>query len=125
MNDCDKCRTPVPPGNDATLFEALVTGNPYFALANSRHLLPVVKDGVQVCEGSPSRAQYLEGQPRDSRGTYPYIEEREQLFRAAYQALLAEHGDDVYVITEEDLAEALRRAKLEFEKAAADVRPAD
>ena len=95
MTDCDKCKTPVPPANDATLFEAIRSDEPFFAFAISRHLLPVVIDDVQICPGSPSRAQYLEGQPRDPR--YPYRDEREQPARDAYAALQAQYpfeGDE-------------------------------
>jgi hypothetical protein len=89
MTDCDKCRIPVPPRNDASLLEAILT-DPMVALVfPSRHLLPVVVGGEQICEGSPSRAQYLEGQPRDSRGD-PYVPEREPAVRAAYVKLLEE-----------------------------------
>jgi len=90
MTDCDKCKTPVSPANDATLFEAIRSDDPFFAFAISRHLLPVVIDDVQVCPGSPSRAQYLEGQPRDSR--YPYRDELERPSRDAYAALQAEYS---------------------------------
>ncbi len=49
----------------------------------ARHFLPVLQEGERVCDGSPSRAQYIEGQARDTRG-YPYIAEHEAIFRAAY-----------------------------------------
>ena len=84
---CNKCGTPVPPSDDVTILDAALTGNPLIALfAISRHILPVVIDGTLICEGSPSRAQYLEGQPRDTRG-YDYIEANEAPTRAAYAAM--------------------------------------
>lgn len=75
---CDKCRQPVDPANDAGIVESLFyqgTGE----TSHHRHLLPV--DG---CAGSPSRAQYLEGQPRDTRG-YKYYPEDETGWRYAYE----------------------------------------
>ena len=56
----------------------------------SRHLLPVIQDGVVLCEGSPTRAQFLERQPRDTRAGSPrldYTEELEEPVRAAYQRM--------------------------------------
>ena len=50
----------------------------------SRHFIPVHDDkGNLLCEGSPSRAQFIDGQPRDTRG-YEYTEELERVFRAAH-----------------------------------------
>ncbi len=88
---CDKCGRLVPSANDMTRVIAAtgVPGSEWVpTLWYSRHFLPVVEDGVTVCDGSPSRAQYLPGQPRDSRG-YPYIEELEPIYRAAWAALQA------------------------------------
>lgn len=45
-----------------------------------RHLLP-----IEGCVGSPSRAQYLENQPRDPR--YPYEYDQEAAWRDAYDKL--------------------------------------
>lgn len=91
---CHKCALLVHPSNDATLLD-------YFLLkkeeplragiikhAQSRHLLPVMEGGRVVCEGSPSRAQYLEGQPRDGRNVYPFSPDRVGDFRQAYAELL-------------------------------------
>lgn len=79
MSRCDKCHMDVPFDNDATFIESIVTGQPFTILANkARHFLP-----TENCEGSPSRAQYIEGQPRDKRG-YPYNPEMEQVWRDAY-----------------------------------------
>lgn len=86
--DCDKCHTRVPSNNDLTLFLVILTGDPMFAFQTSRHLLPVVVEGATVCEGSPSRAQYLEGQARDARGQFPYREDAEAKMRAAYAEYL-------------------------------------
>lgn len=83
---CDKCGEAVPANNDATLLGAYISGNAGTVLfCAPRHLLP-----TDNCEGSPSRAQYLEGQPRDTRG-YPYHAENEQVWRDGY-ALLQEHA---------------------------------
>lgn len=82
---CDKCGREVPRDNDATFHAAIMTGDPLFSLmCVARHLLPVLEGDVKICEGSPSRAQYLEGQPRDERGSYPYRQEQEAPYRAAY-----------------------------------------
>jgi hypothetical protein len=86
---CDKCGRNVPPHNDMprVLAATRVPGAEWFpALWYSRHFLPVIEDGVVVCEGSPSRAQYIEGQPRDVRG-YPYDASLESVIRAAWAAL--------------------------------------
>ena len=90
---CDKCNTPVPLTNDMTIVEA-ATGLPGAEWAPTlwycRHFLPVIDDdGNVLCEGSPSRAQYIEGQPRDARG-YPYFETMELVYRAAW-ARVQEH----------------------------------
>ncbi len=79
MSICDKCGKEVPLQNDATIIEAIVSGQPATTLFfQSRHFLPTAD-----CEGSPSRAQYIEGQPRDTRG-YSYRPELEQPYRSAY-----------------------------------------
>jgi hypothetical protein len=85
---CDKCGTEVPPINDAVNFDLILTGDPLLIFATSRHLLPVVEEGVVVCAGSPSRAQYLEGQLRDSRGLFDYDSSLESRFRQVYAKLL-------------------------------------
>lgn len=74
---CDKCGMRVPRNNDAVTIEMQMTKNWLLVDAIRRHFLPTAK-----CPGSPSRAQYIEGQPRDPR--YPYDEEREGLWRKAY-----------------------------------------
>lgn len=86
-NLCDKCGLPVPFENDMTQVMAatgLEGAELIPSLWYSRHFLPVVdEDGTVVCKGSPSRAQYLEGQPRDTRG-YPYYPELESVYRMAW-----------------------------------------
>lgn len=81
---CDKCGLPVPMGNDAVNLAILIPGNAtaYLVMARPRHLL-----ATEHCEGSPSRAQYLEGQPRDQRDQYPLNEGMVQVVREAYAAL--------------------------------------
>lgn len=94
-NLCDKCGRPVPPANDMTMLIA-ASGLPGAEWAPtlwySRHLLPVMEDGERVCEGSPSRAQYLEGQPRDTRG-YDYDHTMEEIYRKAWIALCSRLAD--------------------------------
>ena len=87
-NCCDKCGRTVLPQNDMVRFDEILRGNPlYHLFYGSRHLLPVVEDGKVVCEGSPSRAQYLEGQPKDTRPGHKYDPAREYMYRAAYRRL--------------------------------------
>jgi hypothetical protein len=84
---CDKCGTPVPPANDATFVQAIKNHEPLIVLvAEPRHFLPI----PGVCEGSPSRAQYIEGQPRDKR--YPYHPEDEKAWRDAYAEVQRHYG---------------------------------
>ena len=87
MSVCDKCKTDVPVNNDASIFDALLHNSSIRAFALSRHLLPVFDGEEMVCSGSPSRAQYIEGQPRDERGTYPYRPELELMYREVCEAL--------------------------------------
>jgi len=82
---CDYCGCSVAPQEDAALLRRLL----YLANEDllspfevpdrnaSRHLFPSA-----TCPGSPSTAQYLEGQPRDPR--YPYKSTYEAPSRAAY-----------------------------------------
>ncbi len=82
---CNKCGTPVLPNNDACRLEYLRTGDPtVMVFGTPRHVLPIVEDGETICEGSPSRAQYLEGQPTDPRGVYGYHHDLEEPFRQAF-----------------------------------------
>lgn len=88
IKGCSKCGKPVASDNDTRLIQNLfqngrVGGTYTFLTYAAGHLLP--EDG---CEGSPSRYQYLEGMPRDTREDYPYIPEYESRMRAAYTAAL-------------------------------------
>lgn len=82
---CDKCELPVTPDNDAgevsRQYLFVEYGEiPLLAHFNAaRHFLP-----IKGCEGSPSRAQYIEGQPRDARDDWPYDLEDEAKYRRAY-----------------------------------------
>ena len=87
MPYCDKCGLEVPIRNDVSYLRFILTGNPNHLLMLSRHLLPVVENDVVICEGSPSLAQYLKGQPRDTRG-YPFIVSQITRVREAYEVLL-------------------------------------
>jgi len=94
--NCDKCGQPVAAGNNLLIVGLVAKritnhGVDYdpadcdvwdltVGLSHqSRHFLPT----EEGCEGSPSRAQYIEGQPRDMRG-FSYDPDKEALFRAAY-----------------------------------------
>jgi len=92
MNMCDKCQRRVSPDNDCARFDWLL-GAALAFMSQSRHLLPVVENGVVVCGGSPSRAQYIDGQPRDPRPEWSYMPEREAPYRAAYDQLLADAAE--------------------------------
>jgi hypothetical protein len=81
--NCDKCGGQVERSNNACVIHDLVFGTDFSEiLPQHRHLIPI----PEICEGSPSRAQYIEGQPRDARG-YPYLEEYEESYRAAYRSM--------------------------------------
>ena len=87
---CDKCPEIVPLENSTMLLEEQM-GNPQAAnYGHDRHLFAV--EGPVPCEGSPSRAQYIEGQPRDQRG-YDYYADLEVSFRGAYTKMLAVVGN--------------------------------
>jgi hypothetical protein len=76
---CDKCGKPVRPHNNI-YFVGVASGEIQgcgILLCRNRHFLP-----EEGCEGSPSRAQYIEGQPRDARG-FAYLSECETKWRDA------------------------------------------
>ena len=73
--------------NTATLVASIATGKPYLVLARPRHFLP-----TENCQGSPSRAQYIEGQPKDQRG-YQYDEKLESSYRAAYELVRLRYAE--------------------------------
>lgn len=79
--NCDKCGKPVDNDNDAVLIDLILTSNPMLIGARPRHFLP-----TEDCVGSPSRAQYIEGQPLDDRG-YGYYPEYENRIRDAYKEM--------------------------------------
>lgn len=59
---CDKCGRPVLPDHDARRVDEVILGTVgviMAAMAEPRHLLPVVVNGIEICEGSPTRMQYL------------------------------------------------------------------
>jgi hypothetical protein len=85
MNICSKCGREVPRDNDCARLEAMINSESIFG--SSRHLLPVKEGDVVICEGSPSRAQYLSGQPRDQRAGYQYQPHLEDTYRAAYKSM--------------------------------------
>src|SRR5260370_13871144 len=78
----DKCGKPVPSWNDAARVAFQVSHRLELLKAKTRHFLP-----VEGCEGSPSRAQYIEGQPCDGRPGASYDESEEAVWRAAYERL--------------------------------------
>jgi hypothetical protein len=82
---CDKCGEEVPEHNDVISLEIRL-GNTWAIMARSRHLLP-----TENCVGSPSRAQYIEGQPKDTRSEYPYEMYWELQVRRAYAEMQAMH----------------------------------
>ncbi len=91
---CDKCGKIVPPHNDAVNLALEMNSTEvgdWLVFSDSRHLLPVFEKEKVICVGSPSRAQYLVGQPRDIRSEYPYKSDREIGMRLAYERMLEEH----------------------------------
>ncbi len=103
MTRCDKCGLPVTRENNALLLSIVVKrmvkhGVDYvpgecnaldlmaIVVLRGRHLLPVTEGDEVVCTGSPSRAQYLPGQPEDTRG-FPLDENLRPVYDAAYNRL--------------------------------------
>lgn len=85
---CDKCGLEVPEFNDARELDALIHNDFRYLLFTPRHLLPIItEDGETVCPGSPSRAQYLKGRPRDPR--YAYLPAKEVPSRLAFEQMRA------------------------------------
>lgn len=84
--DCDKCHLPVPLGNNVIALMFVRSGTSVLGLDRYRHLLPVEAAGKIVCDGSPNRAQYLKGQPRDTRSN-SYSAAQEAPTRVAYSRL--------------------------------------
>ncbi len=89
---CDRCGLPCPPHNDAAVFDMILLHDLSAIFAMARHLLPVYKNGKMVCSGSPSRAQYIHGQPRDTRTAYAYNPIYEEPYRKAYNKLQRQFG---------------------------------
>ncbi len=88
QNLCDKCGKEVPHSNDLSYIMAIKDNIPSTIFAKpSRHFLP-----VPGCEGSPSRAQYIEGQKRSLR--YPYKLELEQEWREAHAEAIRRYGQN-------------------------------
>lgn len=95
---CDKCGQPVSRKNSTLLFchfRGETTDRSWWWWGGQdRHLLPV--SGPIACEGSPSRYQYLDGHPIDTRPNrrssldspgphqFPRIPELEHLSRSAF-----------------------------------------
>ena len=78
-NHCDKCGELVDPRNDTTVLLAFLLKDWTLIFAEPRHLI-----ATDFCEGSPSRAQYIQGQPLDPRPEYPYDSRLENPIRQAY-----------------------------------------
>lgn len=85
---CDKCGGLVDEKNDA--YELLANLDPASSALRLyapkfRHILPVRDDdGNIVCEGSPSTAQYLPGQPKDLRMNASFNKVMGKKIRRAY-----------------------------------------
>lgn len=100
IEKCDKCGRLCYSDNDARMIEVEASIAKYgekmaakllIYCSTSRHFLPVVEGGLVVCQGSPSRAQYVEGQPRDTRG-YPYLPEYEEFWRKGLEIVRQKYG---------------------------------
>lgn len=86
---CFVCHGEVPIENDGGEIGFKVFGDFSGMHCGSRtiHFLPVVGDDRRIiCRGSPYRAQYIDGQPRDLR-KFIYFKTREAQIRDAYQKL--------------------------------------
>lgn len=85
---CPKCGRSVSLENNGALLDLIVQEHPAPLLAmmvtQAFHLLPLVQQGRLLCPGSPSRSQYLPGQPRDTRPHIMYRSERQSVMRAAF-----------------------------------------
>ncbi len=88
---CDKCGQKVPVDNNMVYLDHFRQPGIGVLFNHARHLLPVrdPETGEATCHGSPSRAQYIEGQPRDTRGGYPYDSDKEASHREAYAKMQA------------------------------------
>jgi hypothetical protein len=86
--ECDKCGLPVDQNDNALVIDAALSNDLFLIFAQPRHLL-----ASETCPGSPSRAQYLEGQPRDDRG-YGYDERLEAPIRAIHAKMQEWTPDD-------------------------------
>lgn len=91
LERCPKCGEFVSLDNNGALFDLIVhqAPDPLVAVLVTQafHLLPVIQEGEVICVGSPSRTQYLEGRPRDTRPQIVYKPERESAKRAAFARL--------------------------------------
>lgn len=94
---CDKCNRPVRPHDDMRII-GVASGWPSAGLWENRHFFPNV-----LCEGSPSRAQYIEGRLRAEQ--YEYDPESEVMWRAGYKRTLATPEE---IILTRDFSEWLR-----------------
>ena len=84
---CDKCGLPVPAQNSAIIFAYINSLGTDWTLhfAGNRHLQPVADaDGVVICEGSPSRWQYVTG-VRDSRPEYARPDKDDESSESGYK----------------------------------------
>ena len=94
FHKCDKCSGEVLPHQDARHLEAVASGKGMIVLmTRARHLFPVTKGNKVICEGSPSRAQYLPGQARDMRGVYAFNPKRQAYWRRAYKKLQKQYSN--------------------------------
>ncbi len=72
LPQCIVCQLPVPKMNSATAHDAHFTT--YGGMCkDTKHKLRIIIDGETRCPGSPSRAQYIPGQPRDTRPQFSVI----------------------------------------------------
>ncbi len=97
---CDKCGKPVPPWNNAVLFAQIYAGEPETANYDGddrpvtiypRHLFPVQEGGAVICEGSPSRAQYVGGPPDERPSSDPYYKDCAPGFARAFAKLRTQY----------------------------------
>lgn len=87
---CYRCRRHLDIKDNAVVIHLLAVGSdPSIPKKPAlMHLLPIKTWwGKVVCRGSPSRAQYIEGQKRDTRDGFRYNPTDEPRWRQAYELL--------------------------------------
>ncbi len=87
---CDKCGKEVDPKDDVVNLDFILRGDLSLIGAQSRHIRAQYdEDRVEVCEGSPSRAQYIFEVRADQRPEYGYDSTLVKIYQDAWVKLQA------------------------------------